>query len=74
MFRENVQVVKNQNNSNKLFEKWNTKNQKNIKCSNDDCNNDANDNAYIVTKIGNIDKKFIIKKISPMLALVGVIH
>jgi len=58
--RENVQVVKNQNNSNELFEKWNTKKQTNIKCSKYDCDNDVNDNAYLVTKISSIDKEFII--------------
>ena len=55
-----VQVVKNQNNSNALFQKWNTKNQTNIKCSKHDCYNDVNENAYIVTKTSSINQEYIV--------------
>jgi len=57
---EIVQVVKNQNNSNELFKKWNTEKQTNAKCSKYDCDNDNDGNAYIVTKISITDKEFII--------------
>jgi hypothetical protein len=55
-----VQVVKNQNNSNELFEKWNTGNQTNIKCSKHHCDNDVNENAYIVIKNSNMNQEFIV--------------
>ena len=55
-----VQVVKNQNNSSYLFDKWNEKNLKNIKCSNVDCTNDVKNNAYLVTPISDLNEKFIL--------------
>jgi hypothetical protein len=57
--REIVRVLENKNNSNKLFKKWNIENKTNVKCSVDNCENDVNDNAYIV-EISNIYKEFII--------------
>jgi len=57
---ENVQVVKNQNNSDELFKIWNIENQTNVKCAKYDCDNKVNENAYIVTKISDINKKYLI--------------
>ena len=55
MTTKNVQVIKNQNNSNELFSKWNNKNQKNVKCSILECSNNSED-AYIVTELVNLNK------------------
>ena len=54
-----VQVLRNQNNSDELFIKWNIKETENIKCANSDCSNDTEDNAYIVTTLHN-NKNFLL--------------
>jgi len=53
-----VQILKNQNNSNELFKKWNKKNQQNIKCSIFECPNNTEE-AYMVRELTN-SNKFII--------------
>ena len=50
---KNVQVIRAENNSSKLFKKWNIKHQKSVKCSIFECHNSSEDNAYIVTELTN---------------------
>jgi len=57
---EIIQIVKNQNNSNELFKKWNTENRSDTRCSNCDCEDYVHNNAYIVTKVSSFEKKFIV--------------
>ncbi len=55
-----VQVEKNQNNSKELFNQWNKENKFNVRCGKYECNNDANNSAYIVKKMSSVNKKFIL--------------
>ena len=47
---KNVQVIKNQTNSNELFKKWNQQNLNSVKCSISECTNNSED-AYIVKEL-----------------------
>lgn len=55
MATKNVQVIKNQTNSNELFKKWNQQNLSSVKCSIFECTNNSED-AYIVKELVNSNK------------------
>lgn len=57
---EMLQVIKNQNNSKELFCEWNTDNKTNIKCAVTHCDNDVNNNAYIVQKNIYTQRQYIV--------------
>lgn len=56
---QTIQVLKNQNNSQELFIKWNINNKMNVKCAKIDCSNNTN-KAYIVQQNIYTQKQYII--------------
>jgi len=55
MATKNVQVIKNQTNSNELFKTWNKQNKSIIECSISECFNNTED-AYVVQELVNSNK------------------